>query len=98
MKRHHELPFGAEIAGPGVRFRLWAPKAATVELELDGAQRLAMPRERGGWFGLITSAANVGSRYRYVVDGQPVPDPAARYQPEDVHGRSEVIDPAAYAW
>ena len=26
------------------------------------------------------------------------PDPASRYQPEDVHGPSEVIDPAAYVW
>ena len=27
-----------------------------------------------------------------------VPDPASRLQPEDVHGPSEVVDPAAYAW
>jgi malto-oligosyltrehalose trehalohydrolase len=27
-----------------------------------------------------------------------VPDPAARYQPGDVHGASEVVDPLAYAW
>ena len=27
-----------------------------------------------------------------------VPDPASRFQPEDVHGPSEVVDPAAYAW
>ena len=25
-------------------------------------------------------------------------DPASRYQPEDVHGPSEVVDPAAFAW
>jgi malto-oligosyltrehalose trehalohydrolase len=27
-----------------------------------------------------------------------VPDPASRYQPDDAHGPSEVIDPAAYTW
>src|SRR5262249_19641392 len=27
-----------------------------------------------------------------------VPDPASRFQPEDVHGPSEVIDPLAYPW
>ena len=27
-----------------------------------------------------------------------MPDPASRFQPEDVHGPSEVIDPAAYRW
>src|SRR5262249_16300728 len=31
-------------------------------------------------------------------DGSRVPDPASRYQPDDVHGPSEVIDPAAYKW
>ena len=25
-------------------------------------------------------------------------DPASRFQPEDVHGPSEVIDPRAYRW
>ena len=31
-------------------------------------------------------------------DGLRVPDPASRYQPQDVHGPSEVIDPSAYEW
>ena len=28
----------------------------------------------------------------------PLPDPASRHQPEDVHGPSEVVDPAAHRW
>jgi malto-oligosyltrehalose trehalohydrolase len=35
MRRHHELPFGAELVPDGVRFRLWAPRAKTVSLILD---------------------------------------------------------------
>ena len=31
-------------------------------------------------------------------DGQEVPDPASRFQPRDVHGPSEVIDPGAFDW
>ncbi|HWT38164.1 MAG TPA: malto-oligosyltrehalose trehalohydrolase, partial [Paraburkholderia sp.] len=27
-----------------------------------------------------------------------IPDPASRFQPQDVHGPSEVIDPRAYTW
>ncbi len=27
-----------------------------------------------------------------------MPDPASRFQPEGLHGPSEVIDPEAYAW
>ncbi len=36
MKRKHEMPFGAECRGDGtVRFRLWAPKASAVALQLN---------------------------------------------------------------
>jgi malto-oligosyltrehalose trehalohydrolase len=96
------MPFGAELAaGGGVRFRLWAPAAREVELVLLGAQ---LPPARmqslpNGWFTLETAAARPGTRYRFRIDGGPeVPDPASRYNPEGVHGASEVIDPGAYAW
>jgi 1,4-alpha-glucan branching enzyme/maltooligosyltrehalose trehalohydrolase len=98
MRRHHELPFGAELAGEGVRFRLWAPCADAVALRLEGWGDRPMEREEGGWFALTTGEARAGTRYCYLVDGQVVPDPASRHQPEDVHGPSEVIDPGAYEW
>ena len=47
----------------------------------------------------MTREAPPGTRYRYRIDGELlVPDPAARFQPGDVHGASEVVDPLAYAW
>jgi maltooligosyltrehalose trehalohydrolase len=100
MRRRHELPFGAELTPDGVRFRLWAPRASTVALQLEGADSGAIPmvREPDGWFSLSTALARHGDRYRYLVNGQGYPDPASRYQPEGVHGPSEVIDPAAYDW
>jgi malto-oligosyltrehalose trehalohydrolase len=98
MKSHHELPFGAELAAEGVRFRLWAPRASVVALRIEGKADLPMRGEGEGWFGLTTDAAQAGSRYRYVIGGQAVPDPASRYQPEDVHGPSEVVDAKAYDW
>jgi malto-oligosyltrehalose trehalohydrolase len=97
MRRHHQLPFGAEIIPGGVRFRLWAPRAGSVGLQL-GDTVLPMRREPEGWFALTTSRAGAGARYRYVVDGNAYPDPASRGQPEGVHGASEVVDPGAYAW
>ena len=52
-----------------------------------------------GWFELTTSEARVGTLYQFALaDGMRVPDPASRYQPEDVSGPSEVIDPDAYGW
>jgi maltooligosyltrehalose trehalohydrolase len=98
MKRHRELPFGAEPAPGGVRFRLWAPRAATVALRLEGVGDLSMTAEAGGWFERSTDAARAGSRYRFVVDGEAVPDPASRCQPDDVRGPSEVIDSRSYDW
>ena len=40
-----------------------------------------------------------GSRYTYRLDrGQSYPDPASRFQPEGVHGPSEVDRPAGVSW
>jgi malto-oligosyltrehalose trehalohydrolase len=47
----------------------------------------------------VTGAARAGSFYQFVLpDGRHVPDPASRFQPMDVHGPSEIIDPAGYEW
>jgi 1,4-alpha-glucan branching enzyme/maltooligosyltrehalose trehalohydrolase len=97
------MPFGSEILPDArVRFRLWAPAAERVEVCLgSGAAEatLQMAAEPEGWFGLVTELATVGTRYRFRIDGgQEVPDPASRFQPEDVHGPSEVVDPQAWSW
>jgi malto-oligosyltrehalose trehalohydrolase len=97
------MPFGAAVVDGGVRFRLWAPAMGMVALMLEDprASSVALPMTPvgGGWHELVTDRATVGSRYRFQLeDGQYVPDPASRFQPDDVHGPSEVIDPAAYAW
>jgi malto-oligosyltrehalose trehalohydrolase len=100
-RRAHSMPFGAEIVGPGrVRFRLWAPDHDRIRVVLgDGAETLAMERAAGGWHELVTARARAGTRYRFLLpDGLRVPDPASRWQPDDVHGPSMVVDPLAYAW
>ena len=97
------MPFGAEVADDGhTRFRLWAPAATMVEVELPGPLSapacLEMEQRTGGWFEL-TAAAPAGSLYRFRIDGgATVPDPASRFNPDDVHGPSQVIDPADFAW
>ena len=99
MRRHHPLPFGAEIVPQGVRFRLWAPGATSVSLVLEtGGAPIAMASEAEGWWSATTDRAAAGSRYRYRVDGGDYPDPASRFQPDGVHGASEVVDPGAYRW
>jgi maltooligosyltrehalose trehalohydrolase len=102
MKRSHVMPFGSEIREDGsVRFRLWAPKAQFVELCLGEGigEPLFLDRSEQGWFELVTGAATRGSRYRFRIDGTYyVPDPASRFQPCDVHGASQVIDPQEFDW
>ena len=80
----------------GVTFRLWAPAAKRVDLLL--ADVYPMRAEPHGWFEATLPEAGPGTRYRFRIDGGLiVADPASRFQPEDVHGQSEVIDPH-YAW
>ena len=58
-----------------------------------------MARDAGGWAELVTRDAPPGTRYRFRIDGDLlVPDPASRFQPVDVHGPSEVVDPLAHGW
>ncbi len=60
---------------------------------------LPMTREADGWFRLKVAEARAGDRYRYRIDGGlAVPDPASRFQPEDVHGPSQIIEPLAFDW
>lgn len=98
------MPFGAEFDARGrTRFRLWAPSAAAVELELSDAGPAYRPVPLGalgdGWYEAVRDDAPPGTRYRYRVDHElSVPDPASRFNPDDVHGASEVIDPGAYQW
>jgi maltooligosyltrehalose trehalohydrolase len=105
------LPFGAQLnetrpnadaADTHARFRVWAPSSpkAELQIEYDGQTRtLDMARDAGGWF-TAEAACGAGARYRYRFGETAdfVPDPASRFQPEGVHGPSEVIDPLAYTW
>jgi maltooligosyltrehalose trehalohydrolase len=97
-QRIHAMPFGAEITDKGTRFALFAPTAGDVFLILDGSE-LPMPDAGGGWRRLVTTKARAGSRYAFKIGGGAVvPDPASRFQPDDVHGASIVVDPGAFEW
>src|SRR5947209_16216225 len=98
-RRSHAMPFGAEVQPGAVRFRLWAPKHSSIGLAIAGSDIAPMQQLERGWHELVTNRAGRGSRYRFVLpDGLRVPDPVSRFQPQDVHGPSEVIDPASYEW
>jgi maltooligosyltrehalose trehalohydrolase len=98
----HSMPFGAELRDDGTtRFRLWAPSQPEIQVVLDGRQEdgRSMTGQADGWFELVTEKAPAGTRYQYrLPDGLAVPDPASRFQPEDVNGPSLVVDPKSYEW
>ena len=100
--RRHDMPFGTRITPDGVLFRLWAPGCERVGLCLADAAReavLPMAARGDGWFELSVPDAGAGTRYRFEVNaGLRVPDPVSRANPDDVHGASEVVDPAAFDW
>jgi len=97
--RDDHLRAGAELLPQAVRFCIWAPAQPHMLLALEGGPRLPMQARSGGWHEILVEGAGAGTLYRYALpDGTLIPDPASRFQPQDVHGPSEVIDPSAYAW
>ncbi|HEX7192769.1 MAG TPA: malto-oligosyltrehalose trehalohydrolase [Thermoanaerobaculia bacterium] len=82
---------GAEVAGGGVDFRVWAPARKRVAVVIDGRDH-PLERETSGHFSGLVREAGAGTRYRFRLDGEEetYPDPASRYQPEGPHGASEV--------
>jgi maltooligosyltrehalose trehalohydrolase len=100
-------PIGAELIGPNqTHFRVWAPKASSVDVALEesslpNAQRSFHPltREEGGYFaGSVEAGA--GALYRFRIDNNQHfhPDPASRFQPDGPHGSSCVVDPTEFRW
>ncbi len=90
--------FGPELKRNAVLFRLWAPLAESVRLRIETRGEWIMPATENGWKLIEVPDVKPGDRYSFILpDGHAVPDPASRYQPDDVHGPSELIDPA-FEW
>ncbi|HKR26387.1 MAG TPA: malto-oligosyltrehalose trehalohydrolase [Acidobacteriaceae bacterium] len=81
------------------RFRVWAPKAERVRVEVNG-KRYAMEAADGGWWQADVAEAGPGSEYAYFLDDEDLvlPDPRSEWQPHGVHGRSRIVDHAAFPW
>lgn len=85
---------GAQPIDTECRFLVWAPFARTVEVQLESPTRVlaALQKSVDGYFCGTIQGVRPGSTYLYRMD-QTIsrPDPASRYQPQGVHGPSEVI-------
>jgi len=92
------LPIGAQPEPDGVRFRVWAPRADDLQVELEGGRRASLTPEGDGYYSGTIGGLGAGTRYRYVIGGEGFPDPASRWQPDGVHGPSAVVEPDAFEW
>lgn len=79
-------------------FRVWAPNAEQVELDLDGTPRPMEFRSQGWWM-LEVGHVGPGVDYGFRLDGGPtLPDPRSPFQPQGVHERSRLINHSDFPW
>ena len=88
---------GATYLGGGLGgFLVWAPLINQVEVHILSPEERIVPLgkvSRGYHYGVVPGV-KPGTRYFYRLDGNNErPDPASKFQPEGVHGPSQVIDP-----
>jgi maltooligosyltrehalose trehalohydrolase len=89
------------IGPDGCTFRVWAPqkKKMTLHLVHPAEKKIDMQQDEQGYFSLKVKDIHPGCRYFYRPDEDiSLPDPASQYQPEGVHGPSEVIDHSSFKW
>jgi maltooligosyltrehalose trehalohydrolase len=81
------------------RFRLWAPNAGKVSVQIAG-QMYPLQQHDGGWWQADVDPARPGMDYAYFLDDEnlALPDPRSPWQPSGVHGPSRLLDHAAFPW
>lgn len=88
-----QLPSGAWS------FRVWAPEKQSVQLRLLDPQERVLPMQPqpDGYHQLVLDDVPSNARYFFRVDGRDLPDPASRFQPQTVHGPSQ-LTAASFPW
>lgn len=90
------LILGSTIHTDGkCRFVVWAPSVETLEVHVTSPQDqvIRMDRIGKGYYSGVVEGLVPGSLYFYRLNQQKErPDPASRFQPQGVHGPSEVVD------
>ena len=98
-----KLDIGASVVSKGVvRFRVWAPSVKSVSVRVASPHRekeIMLQRDQWGYFEGVAEHVRKGERYLYLLDDDIArPDPASRFQPEGVHGPSQIVDPSGFSW
>lgn len=82
-------------------FSVWAPEKEGITLEIVHPIRLNVPmaKDEEGYFKVTLENMPPGIRYYFKQESETrYPDPASAFQPEGVHGPSEVVDHGQFTW
>ncbi len=91
-------PLGAAADDHGTTFRLWSDQHSDCAVRLVDADLTVPLTPRGdGVFETKLAGIGHGERYRFVVDGEELGDPYARWLPEGVTGPAMVYR-SSYRW
>ncbi|RXK86912.1 malto-oligosyltrehalose trehalohydrolase [Filimonas effusa] len=82
-------------------FSVWAPEKESMILNIVHPiqQKIDMQKDERGYFHASVPHAEQGLRYYYIPEGgSDTPDPRSHFQPEGVHGPSQLVDHQSYRW
>ncbi|MCT7952003.1 malto-oligosyltrehalose trehalohydrolase [Ancylothrix sp. C2] len=84
-------------------FTVWAPLLKEVALKIITPEERLIPMKKEdeieGFWKATVQGIKPGTQYYYQLEANKnLPDPASYYQPEGVHGPSQIIDPNSYEW
>jgi maltooligosyltrehalose trehalohydrolase len=98
-----QLDLGATcLDGGETRFRVWAPRVESLSVRLlcgETSRTVPLRSEADGYFVGTAGETRAGDCYFYRLDDETErPDPASRFQPQGVHGPSQIVDPRGFPW
>ncbi|MHA4739667.1 malto-oligosyltrehalose trehalohydrolase [Dyadobacter sp. MSC1_007] len=82
-------------------FTVWAPEKEQMRLHIVAPEQkvIEMAKDEWGYFSTRLTGVNAPLQYYFEPEkGKKLPDPASHYQPEGVHGPSQLVDHSRFEW
>ena len=93
---------GSHYQGQGKSgFTVWAPFAHEVSVKIagTGVRLIPMEKDSKGYWNALAEDTFPGTLYFYRLNDElDRPDPVSHFQPQGVHGPSQVVDHGSFAW
>jgi maltooligosyltrehalose trehalohydrolase len=92
---------GTHYSNSEVFFKIWSPEKKQVLLHIlaPDPQVIRMTKDDHGYFVAHLTEVYTALKYFFETDeGEQLPDPASHYQPEGVHGPSQLVDHSKFEW